>query len=209
MARLLINNIKTFKQKGPYKIKHDKSIKKYSKRIEDEDQWIEHDIQESIKKHSKRIKDKDQWVARVYFDESYIKKYMYTLEGELLYKEYKGIVNIRGQECPEILPFDNSIKPIKNNDIVYCLYNNNYYIMIANKNDPNKGNKTKFIGLEDYPDDFTVWGIPQYFLSIVSDEDVSKLKLEYLYDMKKAYDEKRFYDLIEMKERYKSLKEEC
>ena len=83
-------------------------------------------------------------------------------------------------------------------DIVYCSYDGNYYIMVDSNNYSNVGNIYKFIGLEEYPEDFTMFGVPQYFLSIVAEEDISRHNLGYLYELKKLYDNEDYYELKEL-----------
>lgn len=180
MPRLFINNIKTKDQKGPYKITSD--------------------IDTAIYKHSKRIKNKEQWIARVYFDEKITRKHIYTLTGELLYKEYGGTIQLAGKEVKETLCYDYSInKNIKNGTIVKCLFDDCYYIMTNTPNHADIGNSAKFVGVNDYPDNYTIWGVPQHFLSIINEDDIVTNNLGYLYELQKLFNTKKWEELYELR----------
>lgn len=144
---------------------------------------IKDSIENTILKKSKRIKDKDNWLVQVYDGRT---MYMYSIDGYLLYKEW---FNGEDNKC-----IDYSVKDIKDGDIVYCRYDKNYYILISD-NDKTKPTISKFLGLTEYPDECTLFGIPEYFVSKVSDEDIKSLKLEYLYEMRKLLKEKKYAEL--------------
>ena len=152
------------------------------------------DIIIEIKRHAKHIRHKYEWYARVYIDNEDIHLF-YTLDGILIYKEYAGTVTMANQILPETLCYDYQLKPIKNGDIVYCACDKEFYIMIADENKPDTPNLQKFIGLEDYYDFGTIWGVSQYFLTVVPKENVKALDLEYLYGIKKLFDEERFWEI--------------
>lgn len=152
------------------------------------------DIIIEIKRYAKYIRHKDEWYAKVYIDNEDI-HLCYTLDGILIYKEYSGMVTMANQVIPETLCYDYQLKPIKNGNIVLCTCNSEFYIMIANDNKADTPNMQKFIGLEDYYDFGTIGGVSQYFLTVVPEENVKALGLEYLYGMKKLYDEERFWEI--------------
>lgn len=144
---------------------------------------IKDSIEDTILKKSKKIKDKDNWLAQVYDGRT---MYMYNIDGHLLYKEW---FNGEDNEC-----IDYSVKDIKDGDIVYCRYNKKYYILISD-NDKTKPAVSKFLGLTEYPDECTLFGVPEYFVSKVSKEEIKSLKLEYLYEMRKLLKEKKYSEL--------------
>lgn len=148
---------------------------------------IKDNIEYNILKKSKRINDKENYIAQVYDGRT---MYMYDLNGKLLYKEW---FNGDDDVC-----MDYSIKDISDGDIVYCMYNKQYYIMIS-ENNPSKPNVLKFIGLYDYPDECTLYGIPQYFLSKISNEKIKELNLGYLYEMKDLFKEEKYAELRNFK----------
>lgn len=174
--QLILQNFKTHK------------VKNYCKK--------EDSIKKILTKKIKRMYDKDNWVYYI-FDNSNDVFYTYTPYGDLLSKEYSGIISLGGCDCKEIIPYDYyTNNSIKNGDIVYCSFDNSYYIMIAEENKPDIGNKLKFLGINEYAEEYTTWGISQYFLSIVSEENIKLLNLQYLYDMKKLYDNDQYAEKV-------------
>lgn len=173
--QLIFQNFKTHK------------VKNYCKK--------EDTIKKILARKTKRMRNKDNWVYYM-SDDMNDAFCMYTSDGELLSKECMRTVIFAGYKCKEVLPYDYHINNnIKEADIVYCSFNDSYYIMTADENEPDVGNKLKFLGLEDYPEEYTTWGISQYFLSKVSREDINKLHLGYLYDMMHMYENEQFKDL--------------
>ena len=176
---LFLNNIKSDKQKGPYTVKND--------------------VCGEINKRSRFIRNKDEWIARVY-DGKQQYKYIYNLKGELLYKEYDTTTKMIERTMKQTLCHDYSINEnIKNGIIVKCLFNGNYYIMIKKPNHADIGNCMKFIGVHEYPDNYTIWGVPQYFLSIVSDEDIAANNLGYLYELHQLFNTKKWDELYKLR----------
>ena len=176
--RLFLNNIESKEQKGPYMI---------------------NSITDGIENYAKNVKNKDWWIIRIYDDDKQC-EYMYNLNGDLLYKEYEGTVKIDGNDIPETLCHDYSINEnIKNGTIVKCSIDNNYYIMTDIPNHANIANSAKFVGINDYPDDYTIWGVPQYFLTIVNEEDIAKKKLGYLYELQKLFNAKKWEELYTLR----------
>lgn len=177
--QLILQNFKTHK------------VKNYCKK--------EDTIKKILAKKIKRMRNKDSWVYYI-SDSVNDTFYMYTPYGDLLSKEYPGVISLGGYDCKEIIPYDYCINNnIKNGDIVYCSFDDSYYIMTAKENKPDVGNNLKFLGLNEYPEEYTTWGVSQYFLSIVSEKDIKLLHLNYLYDMKKLYDNDQYDELKNFK----------
>ena len=153
-----------------------------------------------ISKNKKKISDKDGYII-VACSTDTDDTYLYSIDGELLYKEYSETKNVDGEELSVAIPYDYTIKDINEGDIVYCEYDNHYYIMMLSDNNPTRRNIDKFWGLNDYPDDFIMYGIPEYFLRKASEDEIKNNELEYLYEMKKLYDKEDFLELF----RYSSL----
>lgn len=147
-----------------------------------------------IKRKRLFTRDKENTIAEVHIYNNIRTSLTYTLNGELVHLELYD----SDPSSQFSIKYDYSInKNIHNGDIVYCSATDHYYIMICDENNPCVENKLKFLGVYTYGPCSILGNISQYFIHKVSDEDIKKNNLEYLYEIKRLYDEKKMDELVE------------
>ena len=93
----------------------------------------------------------------------------------------EDIYYMMDEETEEVITYDFYTHPeIKEYDIVYCHFDNQYYIALEDMSDPWGYNSDKLSGGNLYPEVGILYGVSQYYIEKVERENVPKNILEAL-----------------------------